>query len=175
MNERIKQIIDYYGLNTSQFEKKIFSSNGSIRTVLNRGSSLNVSTVIRILENCPEISPDWLLLGRGEMLRKNTQISETTPPKPYNTDDETASSAAESQARPISEVPNKRRSPQPQPLNGCPWERYDAAREEIGSLRERLAQASATIASLKVQLDNEREKTPSASPSATTATEPILV
>ena len=73
MIDRLKQMIEYYGLNTSQFEKKIFSSNGSIRTVLNRGSGLNVSTVTRILENCPEISPDWLLLGKGEMLRQNLQ------------------------------------------------------------------------------------------------------
>ena len=73
MVDRLKQMIEYYGLNTSQFEKKIFSSNGSIRTVLNRGSGLNVSTVTRILENCPEISPDWLLLGKGEMLRQNLQ------------------------------------------------------------------------------------------------------
>ena len=165
MNERIKQIIEYYGLNTSQFEKKIFSSNGSIRTVLNRGSSLNVSTVVRILENCPEISSDWLLLGKGKMLR---QDSKKAPTKPYSTEENGTPMAAEQP------VPYRTTPVHHAPLSdGCPWERYDAAQQEIGSLRERLARASVTIATLQQQLTTEREKTPSAS--ATTDTVVTLV
>ena len=166
MNERIKQIIEYYGLNTSQFEKKIFSSNGSIRTVLNRGSSLNVSTVVRILENCPEISSDWLLLGKGKMLR---QDSKKAPTKPYSTEENGTPMAAE-QPEPYRSTPAHHTSPTEA---GCPWERYDAAQQEIGSLRERLARASVTIATLQQQLTTEREKTPSAS--ATTDTVVTLV
>ena len=166
MNERIKQIIEYYGLNTSQFEKKIFSSNGSIRTVLNRGSSLNVSTVVRILENCPEISSDWLLLGKGKMLR---QDSKKAPIKPYTTDEDTPMPLASELPAPY-RTTHVHHSPA---SDGCPWERYDQAQQEIGSLRERLARASVTIATLQQQLTTEREKTPSAS--ATTDTVVTLV
>lgn len=166
MNERIKQIIEYYGLNTSQFEKKIFSSNGSIRTVLNRGSSLNVSTVVRILENCPEISSDWLLLGKGKMLR---QDSKKAPVRSFSTDEDTPMPLAAEAPAPY-RTTHVHHSPA---SDGCPWERYDAAQQEIGSLRERLSRASVTIATLQQQLTTEKEKTPSAS--ATTDTVVTLV
>lgn len=76
MVERIKQIIEYYGLNTRQFEEKIYASNGQIYTLLSRGGSLNYATLVKILENCNEISSDWLLLGKGEMLRQNVSKSD---------------------------------------------------------------------------------------------------
>lgn len=77
MVERIKQIIEYYGINTRQFEQKIFASSGQIYKYLSRGSGLNSDTLVKILENCREISPDWLLLGKGEMLRENFQKTQT--------------------------------------------------------------------------------------------------
>ena len=184
MNERIKQIIEYYGLSVRAFEQKIFVTEGLIYRGLSRNSDFGSSVIAKILNNCSDISTEWLVLGKGEMLRKNAQISENSQPKPYDPDSEPSAIAAEGSSWPSSDMKPPRRKtlpqPQPQPIMGCPWERYDRAmsdinslHEEIGSLRERLTQASATIASLKVQLDNQREKTPS--PSATTATEPILV
>lgn len=76
MEERIKKLIEYYGLNTRQFEQKIFASNGQIYTLLSRGGNLNMATLVKILENCNEISPDWLLLGKGKMLREEVKKSE---------------------------------------------------------------------------------------------------
>ena len=182
MEERVRQLIDYYNINPYLLERKIFVSEGTISKFLAGKIGMKVTTLVKIMENFPDISTEWLVLGRGEMLRKNAEISENTTPKPYDSGDEPITRAAESSSWPISDMkpPRRKTLPQPQPSAGCPWERYDRAmadinslHEEIGSLRERLTQASATIASLKVQLDNQREKTPS--PSATTATEPILV
>ena len=165
MVERIKQIIEYYGINTRQFEQKIFASSGQIYKYLSRGSGLNSDTLVKILENCPEISPDWLLLKKGKMLRENCQ---KTPVKPYSTDENETMMAADKpatyNATPIHSAVL---------ADGCPWERYDAAQQEIGSLRERLARASVTIATLQQQLTTEKEKTPSAS--ATTDTVVTLV
>lgn len=76
MEERIKKLIEYYGLNTRQFEQKISASNGQIYTLLSRGGNLNMATLVKILENCNEISPDWLLLGKGKMLREEVKKSE---------------------------------------------------------------------------------------------------
>lgn len=69
MIERVKQIIEYYGLNTRQFEEKISASNGQIYKYLSRGGGLNSDTLAKILDKFQQISPDWLLLGKGEMLR----------------------------------------------------------------------------------------------------------
>lgn len=69
MDEKIRQIIEFYGLNVRQFEQKISASEGQIYKYLSRGGGLNSDTVAKILDNFPDISPDWLLLGKGEMLR----------------------------------------------------------------------------------------------------------
>ena len=71
------------------------------------------------------------------------------------------------------EYPSPAHRPAVTIADGCPWERYDAAQQEIGSLRERLARASVTIATLQQQLTTQKEKTPSAS--ATTDTVVTLV
>lgn len=80
MEERIRQLIEYYGLNTRKFEEKISASNGQIYKYLSRGGGLNSETLAKILESFQQISPDWLILGKGEMLRKNVQESVTPQP-----------------------------------------------------------------------------------------------
>lgn len=71
MNIRLQEVIDYYKLKIYPFERKIGVSDGTIRNFLNGKSGLNTSTIVKISDNCPEISLDWLISGRGEMLRKN--------------------------------------------------------------------------------------------------------
>lgn len=73
MVERIRQLIEYYNLNTRQFEEKISASSGQIYKYLSRGGGLNSDTLAKILEIFQQISPDWLILGKGEMLRKKEQ------------------------------------------------------------------------------------------------------
>ena len=73
MNERIKQIIEYYGLSVRAFEQKISVSESLIYRGLARNSDFGASVIAKILNYCPDISPDWLLLGKGEMLRQNSE------------------------------------------------------------------------------------------------------
>ena len=73
INDRIKKIIDYYGISINQFEVKICVTRGKIYKGLERNSDFGSTTIAKILDNCDSISPDWLLLGKGEMLRKNAQ------------------------------------------------------------------------------------------------------
>lgn len=73
MNTRIRQIIEYYGYTTRSFEQKISVSDGTIRKFLGGKISLKTDTILKITANFPQISLDWLLLGEGEMLRKNVQ------------------------------------------------------------------------------------------------------
>lgn len=69
MEKRIKQIIDYYGLNPYSMEQKICVSEGTISKFLAHKIGMKVPTLEKILENFPDVSSDWLLLGKGEMLR----------------------------------------------------------------------------------------------------------
>lgn len=73
MNNRLQQVIDYYKLKIYPFERKIGVSDGTIRNFLIGKSKLNTSTIVKISDNCPEISLDWLISGKGEMLQKNNE------------------------------------------------------------------------------------------------------
>lgn len=42
---------------------------------LSHGATISLDTLLLILEACPGLSADWLLLGRGEMLRCEPESS----------------------------------------------------------------------------------------------------
>ncbi len=69
--QRIKQYIDFKGINTSTFEKNIFMSNGSFASQLKNNKTIGVDKLENILKKYEEINPTWLLTGEGEMLREN--------------------------------------------------------------------------------------------------------
>jgi len=68
--ERVKEIIRYYNLSISGFEKKIQMSNNSIQTAIKRVAHLKDNTLNKIINTFPDISPEWLLTGNGKMFRK---------------------------------------------------------------------------------------------------------
>ncbi len=66
MNERILQLIDFKQINKSIFYKKTGLSNG----FLDKKGNIGSDKIEIILKTYPDISPDWLLTGSGEMLRE---------------------------------------------------------------------------------------------------------
>jgi transcriptional regulator with XRE-family HTH domain len=79
MVERIKQIIDKKGLQSSSFADKIQVSRGTISHILN-GRTINgvkvyndpsKDTIDKILIAFPDISPSWLLRGEGAMYKSD--------------------------------------------------------------------------------------------------------
>lgn len=72
MKERIQKIIEIKCKSVLAFEKQIGLSNGYIRNT----KSISADVCSRILAAFPDISPDWLLNGNGEMLRQLTPEEE---------------------------------------------------------------------------------------------------
>lgn len=70
IKERLLQFAKNQGLVMMDFYKKISiaSSNFSGKGA---DSALSTDKIVHILTIYPELSADWLLLGKGEMLRKN--------------------------------------------------------------------------------------------------------
>ncbi|MBC7845757.1 MAG: hypothetical protein H7Y10_04615 [Flavobacterium sp.] len=68
--ERLNRFIDYKGVKPAVFEREVGLSNGYIGKQLKRNADLGEGILIKILENCPEINPEWLLTGKGEMLKE---------------------------------------------------------------------------------------------------------
>lgn len=67
--DRILQIIEYKGINKNQFYKMTGLSNG----FLDKVKDIGVSKIENILNSFPEISPEWIIMGKGEMLKKASE------------------------------------------------------------------------------------------------------
>lgn len=76
---RVIQYIDNKGINNSLFEKKCGLSNGYLGTQLRRNADLGEGVLNKILDNCLDVSPEWLLTGKGEMLKSEgaTEVIKT--------------------------------------------------------------------------------------------------
>lgn len=68
---RIKEFIDYKNITVKDFEIKVGFSNGAFGSQLRNNKTIGVDKLENILLVYSEINPEWLLTGKGEML-KNT-------------------------------------------------------------------------------------------------------
>lgn len=69
--QRIYQYIDYKHISKSDFEKKCGISNGYLGKMHGRNADIGESILIQVLENCPDISSEWLLTGFGSMIKSD--------------------------------------------------------------------------------------------------------
>lgn len=78
--ERIYHLIDYQKITIKDFEVKCGLSNGYLGKMKSRNADIGESILTQILEKCPDISPEWLLTGDGEMLRAdiNTTVQKVS-------------------------------------------------------------------------------------------------
>ena len=75
--ERIKQYIDYKSISVAAFEKSIGMSNASFGKCLKKGGAIGTDKLENILSVYSDISPNWLLTGKGDMLRNTTELTPT--------------------------------------------------------------------------------------------------
>lgn len=74
MISRIKEIITYSGLSDRAFALRCGLAQNTLNRQLNGVRELSLSTVNAILNTFVDISSEWLLRGKGQML-----LSEVTP------------------------------------------------------------------------------------------------
>lgn len=75
--ERIKQYIDFKGITIAAFERSIGMSNASFGKSLKKQGAIGTDKLENILMVYPDISPDWILTGQGNMLKS----AEASPPQ----------------------------------------------------------------------------------------------
>jgi hypothetical protein len=71
MKERVLKVIDYYGINKNKFYKQTGFSNG----FLDKEGTIGCDKLEIILNIYPDIDPDWLITGKGNMFRLNNLIN----------------------------------------------------------------------------------------------------
>ena len=71
-NERLEMLIEALGHNKNSFSKEIGLDNNVVigRLVKEIGRKPSFEILARILKTFPEVNPSWLILGQGEMTRK---------------------------------------------------------------------------------------------------------
>lgn len=69
MNERILQFIDYLNIPVSEFERSCNLSNGAVSKM---GDNTRRSTLNKICNTYPQLNIDWLLTGKGDMVKEYT-------------------------------------------------------------------------------------------------------
>lgn len=69
MNERLKKIREYYGLNTRDFAEKLGMSNGAISLLENGKRNCTAQFVNSVCVVFTEINEEWFKTGKGEMLK----------------------------------------------------------------------------------------------------------
>lgn len=82
--EKIKKIIEYYGITIKELERKISTSNGQLAKVRDRNSALKDEILDKILTIYPEINAYWLITGRGDMFYSQNR-EQIAPPESTNT------------------------------------------------------------------------------------------
>lgn len=78
LSDRIRQIIDYKGISINKFSLQIGVSNSYFNKILRDNNSVGSDKIEKILREYPEINPEWLILGNGEMLKNIDTITQTT-------------------------------------------------------------------------------------------------
>lgn len=71
--DRLDKYMDYSGLNDNKLTVMARLSIGALGKQRKGGRGLSVDSIAKILYACPDLDADWLLTGRGEMLRPSSQ------------------------------------------------------------------------------------------------------
>lgn len=69
INQRIRQIIDYFDLSVFRFSKSIETAQPTIKSIVDDKTKPSYDTIYKILKKYP-INAAWLVMGDGEMLKK---------------------------------------------------------------------------------------------------------
>ena len=73
MIERISQFIQNQGISVRSFEQSISASDGMIRRAINNKTDIQSKWLSVIADNYPHLNLEWLITGRGSMLKETPQ------------------------------------------------------------------------------------------------------
>jgi transcriptional regulator with XRE-family HTH domain len=69
MKDRLLKLIKHFGLTATRLAEEIHVQRSGISHILSGRNQPGYEFIVRILTRYPDISPDWLLMGKGAMLR----------------------------------------------------------------------------------------------------------
>lgn len=77
MKDRIVQIMEKEGYNSSRFAEEIGIQRAAMSHIVNGRNNPSLDVITRILQRFPKVNSNWLLFGKGNMYdEKNTGMSD---------------------------------------------------------------------------------------------------
>ncbi|MFO7613331.1 MAG: helix-turn-helix transcriptional regulator [Bacteroidales bacterium] len=73
MKDRIRKILELKNESASDFAEKLGVQRSSVSHIMSGRNNPGLEFLQKILTSYPDINPDWLLLGKGEIFRKQTE------------------------------------------------------------------------------------------------------
>ena len=70
---RLDEFMQYKGFNDNKITVQAKIAVGTLGKQRRSGKGLSYESIVKILRTYPELNPAWLILGEGEMLKKNEQ------------------------------------------------------------------------------------------------------
>lgn len=77
--ERLYKYLEYKKIKPTVFEKQAGISSGYLSKQFGRVADIGESILVQITENCPDMNPEWLLLGKGDMIKQELSPIKTVP------------------------------------------------------------------------------------------------
>lgn len=69
--DRISKFIEFKGISKTDFSRKCNLANGILK-----GNHLRDDTIVKIIQAFPELNIEWLITGKGDMLKKTSPEAE---------------------------------------------------------------------------------------------------
>lgn len=76
IKERVIAVLKYKGLNVNRASSIFAMPQRTLNRQVNEDGKVAMELVYAILDNFPEISPAWLIMGEGDMLREESVVME---------------------------------------------------------------------------------------------------
>lgn len=80
-NQRFTQILQHYNLRSTEAARKMHVNRQVTDSYLN-GSLPRLDSLATLLETFPDLNADWVIFGRGDMLKSGPTMAEESRP-PY--------------------------------------------------------------------------------------------
>lgn len=80
ISDRLSELIKTKGISIRAFEQLIGCSNGVISRCINKGTDIQSLWLSKIISAYDDISPEWLLTGKGNMLKSPGSLSSPAAP-----------------------------------------------------------------------------------------------
>lgn len=75
--KRLEILMEHFGMNASSFADKIGVQRSSISHLLSGRNKPSLDFVMKILDIFPEVNLYWILNGKGNLLKEETNLEET--------------------------------------------------------------------------------------------------